>query len=299
MNTKKNDELKNPKHTNKVNPRLMENGYISIKQCLHGLFMYNLNDLFIGRSLDLYGEWCNEEIILLNQLLRKGDVVLDVGANIGTHTVFFAKAVSQEGMVFAFEPQRVTFQFLCTNIALNELLNVKPMQVGVGKKPDSTFIPILNPSVQQNFGVFNIQGHDKMAKVDKVDIITLDSLELNRCNLIKIDVEGMECEVLKGAEATIRKLRPFIFVENNSQEGSPELVETLFKFDYMCYWQIANYFNPKNFFMNPENIWQNFVPEANMICLPKETSINPTGFEKVIDASDTWVLALKRLGVIK
>lgn len=274
------------------NPRLLTNGYVSIKQCRHGLFMYNLNDLFISRSLDIYGEWCNSELDCLGQLIKPGDVVVDIGANIGTHTVFFGKAVSPGGSVIAFEPQRVIFEFLCANIVLNGLINVKPIQKGVGDRIESIHIPLLNPAVAQNFGGFGIQGHDKG---EIIDIVPLDQLQLERCNLLKIDVEGMESGVLRGAEKTIKKCRPLIFVENNSEKGSPELMETLFQQDYQCWWHIANYYNPNNFFKNAENIWQNIMPEANLLCIPKSINANITGFEKVTDVEDNWMKAVKRI----
>lgn len=272
--------------------RLVQNGYVSIKECRHGLFMYNLNDLFISRSMDIYGEWCNSELDALGQLIRKGDVVVDIGANIGTHTVFFGKAVTQEGGVYAFEPQRIIFEFLCANIALNCLSNVKPMNMGVGDKNDKLSVPVLNPAVAQNFGGLGIQGHEQG---DVVEIIPLDQLELARCNLLKIDVEGMECNVLKGAEKTIKKCRPFIFVENNSETGSPELVEELFRNGYDCWWHIANYYNPNNYFKNPENCWPNLVPEANLLCVPKEINSEITGFEKVLDINDSWIKVIDRV----
>lgn len=274
------------------NPRLVHNGYVAIKECRHGIFMYNLNDLFISRSMDIYGEWCNSELDTLGQIIHKGDVVVDIGANIGTHTVFFGKAVSQEGKVFAFEPQRIVFEFLCANIALNGLINVKPMNMGVGDKNGRLNVPVLNPAVAQNFGGFGIQGHEQG---DSVEIIPLDQLELERCNLIKIDVEGMELNVIRGAEKTIKKCRPFIFVENNSEKGAPELIEELFKNEYDCWWHIAKYYNPNNYFKNPENCWPNLVPEANMLCVPKEIKFSITGFEKVLDIHDNWIKAIERI----
>src|SRR5271165_2730364 len=72
--------------------RLVESTHMAVRKCRHGTMMYNVNDSFIGRSLDLYGEWCDDEVAVLGQILSPGDVVVDVGANIGTHTVFFAKA---------------------------------------------------------------------------------------------------------------------------------------------------------------------------------------------------------------
>jgi FkbM family methyltransferase len=258
--------------------------------------MYNLNDLFIGRAMDIYGEWCEAELACLGQIVKSGDVVVDVGANIGTHTVFFSKKVSLGGVVYAFEPQRITYEFLCANLALNGLQNVVPIQAGAGDSAGEIIIPVLDPSVVQNFGCLNIEGHPTG---ELVKILSLDSMELKRCNLIKIDVEGMELKVLRGAEKTIRDHRPLLFVENNNREGAPELVQTLFDMGYKCWWHIAAYYNTENFFHNKENVWVNFVPESNMICVPKESDLNVTGFESVISATDTWVQALNRLGLIK
>ena len=73
------------------------NEYTALKECRHGFFLYNRNDTFIGRSLDLYGEWCEGELVALFQIVQPGQVVIDVGANIGTHTVPLAKKVTQSG----------------------------------------------------------------------------------------------------------------------------------------------------------------------------------------------------------
>jgi FkbM family methyltransferase len=276
--------------------RILVNDYVSIKQCRHGLMMYNLNDLFVGRALDLYGEWCLAELDCLGQLLHPGDVAVDVGANIGTHTVFFSKKVAPGGIVYAFEPQRISFEYLCANIALNGLVNVVPIQAALGDKSLDLIIPILNPASQQNFASLNVEGH---TAGDAVKLFPLDNMDLKRCNLIKIDVEGMEHKVILGAEKTIRKCRPYLFVENNKKEGAPETIQALFDLDYKCWWHIAPYYNPDNFFHNPENVFSNFVPESNMICVPKELNLNVKGFEPVMDQNDTWVKALTRLGIIK
>jgi FkbM family methyltransferase len=275
-------------------PRLLVNGYVSIKHCRHGLFMYNLNDLFIGRAMDIYGEWCESELACLGQMLKSGDVIIDVGANIGTHTVFFSKKVNPGGMIFAFEPQRITFEFLCANLVLNGLTNVIPMQAGAGEVGGQLTVPLADPNIMQNFGAVSIEGK---SSGDLVNVIPLDALELKRCNLIKIDVEGMELKVLKGAEKTIRDCRPFLFVENNSKEGSPETVQMLLNLNYNCWWHIAPYYNLDNFFHNKENVWVNIVPEANMICVPKEFDLNISGFEPVTGPADTWVQVLTRLRV--
>lgn len=276
----------------KIPARLTTNGYTAIKQCRDGMMIYNINDLFVGRSLDLYGEWCAEELIILDKILRPGDVVIDVGANIGSHTVFFGRKVEPSGVVYAIEPQRLTFEFLCANLAINGLVNTIPLQVGAGEKEEQIMIPVLNPESPQNFAALSIEGH---TQGEPVKIITIDSLNLQRCNLIKIDVEGMELQVLSGAVQTIKTCRPFLFVENNTKEGAPQTVQAIFELGYTCWWHIAPYYNPDNFFHNRENIFANFVPESNMICVPQELNLNVTGFEPVVGIEDNWVQAVMRI----
>lgn len=280
---------------NQIQSRLLVNGFAAVKECRLGLMMYNVNDLIGGRGLDLYGEAKWADLELLGQLLRAGDVVVDVGANIGNHTVFYSKKVSPGGVVYALEPQRITFEFLCANLVLNGLTNVIPMQVGVGEAEGQLIVPVANPNIIQNFGAVKIEGS---TSGDLIKIIALDNLDLQRCNLIKIDVEGMELQVLLGAEKTIRTCRPFLFVENNELEGSPKLVQKLFDFGYKCWWQISSHYNPNNYFHNKENVWANVMPDSNMLCVPEESNMNVNGFEPVINPSDNWVEALRRQGVV-
>jgi FkbM family methyltransferase len=283
-------EITQSKH--QIKPRLLVNGFAAIKECRIGLMMYNINDLIGGRGLELYGEAKWADVKLLGQLLHPGDIVVDAGANIGNHTVFYAKKVAPGGMVYSFEPQRITFEILCANLVLNNLLNVIPMHAGAGEVEGQAVVPAVNPNMVQNFGAVSIEGHQSG---DMVRVLPIDSLELKSCKLIKVDVEGMELKVLKGAEKTIRACRPFLFVENNDREGSPETVQTILDFGYKCFWQIAPHYNPDNYFRNPENIWAKVAPDSNMICVPQENNIEITGFEPVISPNDNWVDAINRL----
>src|SRR5688500_1390243 len=120
---------------------LLQHEHVGIKKAKHGFFMFNRNDNFIGRSLDLYGEWGEKEITPLLSCVRPGDTVLDIGANIGTHTVAIAHKVGPTGRVYAFEPQRRIFQMLCGNVAVNALNNVWTYQKGVSERVGEMVIP--------------------------------------------------------------------------------------------------------------------------------------------------------------
>jgi FkbM family methyltransferase len=167
-----------------------------VRESRYGLMLYNVNDAYVGRSLDEYGEYGEGEAALFRQLPGPGDVVLDVGANIGAHTLYFARAVAPGGMVFAFEPRRLAFQALCANMALNSIPYDFCYQAALGDAPGSVTLPTLNPYRPANFGGFELGAHG--GRGEPVPVLQADRLPLDRCRLIKVDVEGMELEVLKG-----------------------------------------------------------------------------------------------------
>jgi hypothetical protein len=107
--------------------------------------------------------------------------------------------------------------------------------------------------------------------MEHVQVIPLDQLALPSVSLIKIDVEGMEHGVLEGARETIRLQRPVLFVENNKKEKSADLLHLLFELGYRCWWHFEPYYNPRNIFNNPHNIFAGVGrPEINLLCLPRE-----------------------------
>ena len=98
--------------------------------------------------------------------------------------------------------------------------------------------------------------------------MTIDSLALPRLRLLKVDVEGMEHGVITGARATIERLRPAVYVENDRAEHSRALISLLFGIGYRLWWHITPLFNPKNFFANPQDIFGEVV-SFNMLGFPR------------------------------
>lgn len=271
---------------------VFHNGNILIKQCKHGYFAYNQFDNTVGRSLDCYGEWCDEELDLLKEIINPGDTILDVGAYIGTHTVFFAKEVGPLGKVLAFEPQRSSFQMLCTNLTLNAIYNTHCFQVGLSDEQSQLKLPVVDPYEGRNYGGIPIEGY---SEGETLALVPIDLLDLKQCNQIKIDVEGMEEKVLKGGAKTIERCRPILYIENNTVEGSKGILQTLKDFEYSCWWHFIPYYNPKNFFGSEENIFSHFKRpcEANIACFPKELKVSPKNLIPVKDVHDNWKKASK------
>lgn len=270
---------------------LVANGFIGVKRCRRGIFMFNRNDRFVGRSLDLYGEWCDSEIVLLEKFLRPGDTVVDAGANIGTHTIAFAALVGEAGAVIAFEPQRFSFQLLCGNAALNCLTNVECRRQGLGESIRKAGIPRLSPRETWNFAAVAIGGDHE---ADEVEIVTLDSLGLKSCRLIKIDVEGMEPEVIRGARATIEAHRPVLFVECNTRDGAARTIGAIRDAGYRAWWHLGLYYNERNFFGNPENVFARYQPEANLLCLPDGADPGVPELIECTGVDDDWQQAVRR-----
>lgn len=259
------------------------------KPCRHGLMLFNPKDAYVGRSLDLYGEFSEGEVQLFRQLVRPGDVVVEVGANLGALTVPLAHLVGPTGRVFAFEPQRIVFQALCANAALNSLTNVIARNEAVGGAAGVLAVPMLDYTHAANYGGLPLGPEAGWAgkenvPVEEVPVVTLDALKLLRCRLLKIDVEGMEADVLAGATDTVARCRPLLYVENDRTEKAEALVAAMTALGYALYWHTPPLFLPDNFRQNAENVFGNIL-SFNVFGVPAEWGdLQLTGFAPVTDA---------------
>lgn len=261
---------------------LKTSGYNQLAEAVDGYCLYNKNDTYIGKAIEKYGEYSALEMTFLKQLCGFGDLIVEIGANIGTHTVALAKQVGQQGKVLAFEPQRLVFQTLCANIALNSLKNVDCHWAAMGAENSMVTVPEPDPCTQNNFGgvsLLNVQ------QGQQIRCHTLDSLlSLPQVKLIKIDVEGMEAEVLQGGKQLIQKFKPLLYIENDRIEKSAELMQLINSLGYRMYWHRPPLFNPENYYAETENIYSGIV-SVNMLCVHKEHKIKIESMEEIMDYS--------------
>lgn len=238
---------------------------VKVKECKHGNFMYLDNDRYIGYSLEHYGEYSEGELDLFRQILRPGDIVIEGGAHIGTLTIPIAKVVGPEGRVIAFEPQRILYNLLCGNIALNECWNIiaYPVALGVG---GTIKVPPLDYSAIRNFGGLALSHKTG----EEVLIKAVDDFHLPSCRLIKADVEGMEIDVLSGAKETILGCHPFLYVENDRDEKSDRLRGLMQDFGYQLYDHKPVLFNHSNWAGLDRNIWadEGQIASLNLFGVP-------------------------------
>ena len=151
-----------------------------------------------------------------------GVVAIDCGANIGVHTIEWAKAMTGWGSVLAIEAQERIYYALAGNIAINNCFNAVAVHGAVSS--ESGILPIPNPnhSVSSSFGSLELRqrnGNEFIGQpIDyqntvNVRKLTLDEFSLPRVDLIKLDIEGMELEAIEGASRTIAASRPIMLVE--------------------------------------------------------------------------------------
>jgi len=241
--------------------------HLRLKHCRHGVMLYSARDKYVGGSLDRYGEFSELEAQLFTGLIKPGMLVVEVGSNIGAHTVHLAKLVGENGGVVAFEAQRVIFQMLCANLALNGIENTDAKCMAVGAAPGEIMVPRVDYRGDNNFGGIPLGGDDG----DLVEMIAIDNLLLPACHMMKIDVEGMEKQVLEGARQTIMQFRPYLYVEDDRPDQHAELIATLLDLEYRIWWHQPWLYNPGNLARDSENVFPGLAP-MNLICLPRETA---------------------------
>jgi FkbM family methyltransferase len=238
-------------------PRLLlEQGHQRLIKARYGNVLYNRNDTVIGRLIETYGEYFEAEVNIFRAFVAPGDVVIDVGANIGVHALALASLVGPSGVVFAFEPQRLAFQTLCANMALNSLDNAHCVNAAVSDSAGTLRLSDANPDAPNNFGGVALSTAAGPPRSPPVPQLVLDDyLAVDRLKLVKIDVEGMEAAVLRGARRTLAAFKPVLYVENDRVENSPELISLLGELGYHLYWHLPVYVTGDNFFGSVEKLF--------------------------------------------
>jgi FkbM family methyltransferase len=171
-------------------------------------------------------EWYIFDFLLKNQIITKNKTIIDVGGNNGNFAVDFAHLVGNNGTVHTFEPQRIIYYQLCTNVFLNGLTNVYCYNEAVSNTDEELMIETPNYFEKKkmvNFGgVEIVKEGGELVKSSK-----LDSRIFKDVVFIKIDVQGYESFVIEGAVNTIQEHRPYMFVEFEDhllqKQGSSEV----------------------------------------------------------------------------
>ena len=154
--------------------------------------------------------WEKKLLIYYKELILPGNTVLDIGAYLGTHSVAFSQLVGDTGRVISFEPQTDIFTLLNKTIEENNITNVELHNKAVF---NSNTKVIFSNTNNGKASISHIRPRLRDPVKKETDAITIDSLKLDKCDFMKIDVEKCEWVVLEGAKDTIEKYKPIIFIE--------------------------------------------------------------------------------------
>ncbi len=161
--------------------------------------------------------------------LKTGDTFFDIGANVGFYTLLASRRVGVSGTVVAFEPAGTNFSFLTQHVGMNSLKNARLLNYAVSDEDGHAFF---------ESGPNRAMGHISPNGSVRVRTVRLDTAmeqeQLPPPNCIKIDVEGAEVSVLRGAANTLRRYRPLIFLATHSPEVHRESLAVLASFGYHC-----------------------------------------------------------------
>jgi len=164
---------------------------------------------WIGAKIVYTGDYEASLKQVFGSYIAKNDHVLDIGANIGFHTLYFAELVGQSGKVTAFEPILFNYNSLIRNISLNNFLQINPQNIALSNK-NETF-QIAADATSKNPGSFNL--FEKNGDVSVNCKIGDEFLIEEKINFIKIDVEGYEAFVIAGLMQSIAKNLPYLVFE--------------------------------------------------------------------------------------
>jgi len=221
----------------------------TVVESVYGKFIVNRHCHYQAESLIKTGkphiQAELDSLLAIAGRLPPESVTVDAGANIGLVAVPVAQAVRpRSGRVYAFEAQRMMFNALCGTTALNDLDNLFPRNQALGASSGVLHFDEPDYGTPQDFGLFSLVGQDP-SKASHVEMISIGSLGLPRLDLLKIDVEGMEVQVLKGARSTIERCEPVCWIEY-WKTGREQIQSAFSGLDYRFY----------------------LMDKLNMLCLP-------------------------------
>lgn len=174
-----------------------------------GIFITFPNDAITQHITKNKKRWEPHFESVVKEFITPKDTVIDCGANFGYNSVIMGRALNNEGLLIAFEPQRIIYQQLNGNLILNNIYNCVSYNIGLGNKNIKTQLNYVNYEAEW----VNIGDTSVGSGGEEITISKLDDFNFKNVNFIKIDVQGYELYLLQGAENTIATYKPTLFIE--------------------------------------------------------------------------------------
>lgn len=227
-------------------------------------FLYPANDTVVGPCLARHGEFARPQLDLLLALATPGaGTFVDVGANLGTMAAPFAKA-RPDWRVIAVEAHRGVAAILAANAANNGCDRLEVVHAAAGPDRRIAAFPTLPLDAAANLGTSSF--YDRETPRLPVLMLPLDELAPADTRLVKIDVEGLEPEVLAGAHRLIETVRPVFFVEAFHATARAAVLETFLRAGYAAYWFYAPWVTRAP--LSGVTAQDDTIGDANFVCIP-------------------------------
>ncbi len=171
-------------------------------------------DDWIQEQLFFIDQYEEAELLFIKSILKKGSVFIDIGTNIGLHSLYASKLVGKNGSVISFEPFSKNFKLFKKNCTLNNSKNITPENKAISDKNER--ITLHYDSKESNLGMassyINIYSESEQVSAVSIDSYLMNS-NLSKIDFIKIDIEGGEYKALIGMKKTLEKFHPTLMIE--------------------------------------------------------------------------------------
>lgn len=261
-------------------------------------FRFPASDTVVGANLRTFGEFSRVELdILLHLAPEATGVMVDAGANIGSLALPFARA-RPGWKVMAYEAQRWICHLLAANAVANDLLNVEPVHAALGPEESLTDFPMPGLGASGNFGGLGFGGD--ASRRERVRVTRLDDLEpalRDAVRVVKMDLQGFEPEVLRGAGDLLTRVRPAWVAEadRNSPDVARRTLRIFLEAGYVLHWLFVP-FATRSAERNGDQAA--LVGDFNVIATPTEGRV-PPDMPRILDPDAPFPTSLDGLPYLR
>jgi FkbM family methyltransferase len=231
-------------------------GLSAVTETRVGILQYLPDEPVVGDAIGWYGEYLQQQLDLLARIVRPGATMMEVGAGIGAHAVFLGTLLGEVGHLFLYESRPVLQRILRQNLAANRVSNVTVMRRALGSQGEGE-------------GTTGVAG--SAATIPTTE--TLDELQLERLDWLKVNESVAALDVLAGASETLWRLRPRLFLAAADEATLCELAQRTREFSYRCWRMETPLFNPQNFNRRETDIFDGGSALA-LLAIPEETEVD-------------------------
>lgn len=215
-----------------------------------GIVQYFPDQPWIGKSIEWYGEYLQPQLELLSRLVTPGSIAMEVGAGVGLHALSLASTIGSAGHLFLYEDDDLIKRVLRQNLSSNQVANFTVMKHSLGRPANVESVPI-----------------------QKSPIDTIDDLQLEMLHCLKLNAGLRALDILAGAENTLWRLRPKLFIAAADEEALAQLDPFVRDFGYRCFRMETPLFNRTNFNQRETDIFSGRTALA-VLAIPEEIDLD-------------------------